>query len=112
MLWSSIYVVIEEVIVRNYYNIWEGIQLVIVIVIITKNTLVFGNCNDYSLQVIVTTLIYITQRVTYSGLQTTVVLRTHIVNNDVSLGHLLSHVYTCIYMHMLLDPATPLLTLL
>ena len=49
--------VIEEVIVTVIITLFgKTIQLVIVIVIITKNTLVVGNCNDYSLQVIVAAL--------------------------------------------------------
>ena len=47
--------VIEEVIAKVIIAIEK--VLVIVIVIITKITEVVGNCNDYSLKVIVTSLV-------------------------------------------------------
>ncbi len=44
-------------VIVNHYNFQKAIQLVIVTVMITKIVDVIGNCNDYILDVIVTSLI-------------------------------------------------------
>ena len=59
MLSIFIEVIAKVIVIVIDYIIWDSLQLVIVIVIITKFFVVIGNHNDYNLKVIITSLMHI-----------------------------------------------------